>query len=63
MWPDLKDTPIEDYEYAVAGGGRGVYGRPPRLLHLSPGLLASLIGGAFALGVAAGYVLSEVFDD
>lgn len=63
MWPDLKETPVEDYEYALAGNGKGTYGRPPMVFHLSPGMLGAMLGGALVLGVVAGWRLSTLLDD
>jgi len=63
MWPDLNKMPIEDYEYALAGKGKGVYGRPPLVFHLAPGVLASLIGGAFVLGAVAGWRLASLAEE
>lgn len=65
MWPDLKETPVEDYEYALAGNGKGPYGRPPTvfLFHLSPGALGAMLGGALVIGAIAGWRLATLFED
>ncbi|WP_374574242.1 hypothetical protein [Phenylobacterium sp.] len=61
MWPDLKETPIEDYEYAVAGADGP--SRAPRVFHLSPAVLGSMLGAAFVLGVAAGWFVATLDED